>query len=85
MNLTKIPEHMREGVVNYVHRGIRPGSFLEAVLCNDLVRAASNADELNACCLYEWAEVLVQELPISCWGSPEKVQAWLTKGGLSGG
>ena len=31
-----IPEHMRGGIERYVNHGIPPGSFLTAIICNDL-------------------------------------------------
>lgn len=85
MNLTKIPEHMREGVINYIEHGVRPGRFLEAVLRNGLVWAASVADKVNSRLLCEWALVMCSEFPINCWGSHKMVEDWIQRGGLRGG
>jgi len=76
---SKVPEHMREGLERYVEHHIRPGSFLMAVLENNLVLAAGRADDINRMYLMQWADVLYNELPGSCWGSKEKVQNWLDK------
>ena len=72
-----IPEYMVDGLVLYVEDGIPPGSFLLAVLENNLAGAAALADEINKLCLFLWADVLWNELPGDCWGSPEKVRAWI--------
>lgn len=79
MNLSKIPEHMRCGVQGYIDKGWQPGSFLYAVLCNDLVEAASRADDINKHLLFEWASLLYNEIPRNAWGSPEVVNAWMKK------
>lgn len=33
---SEMPMHLRDGLVRYFNDGILPGSFLQAVLCNDL-------------------------------------------------
>jgi len=48
-----------------------------AVLENDFVGTVKRADRTNLQNLVQWAEFLYWELPGNCWGSPEKVQAWL--------
>ena len=78
---SKIPAHMREGVRLYVEHRVKPGSFLMAVLENNFKETVGRADETNLCYLQEWAEFLRWEIPSACQGSPEKVQAWLGKGG----
>jgi len=72
-----IPEYMVDGLVMYVEHGIPPGSFLLAVLQDSFVEAAARADEINKHCFFQWADVLWNELPGDCWGSPEKVRAWI--------
>lgn len=32
-----VPAHTRGGIVRYIDEGIPPGSFLTAIICNDLV------------------------------------------------
>lgn len=77
MNLSSIPEHMRPGVEGYINYGWQPGSFLYAVLCNNLVEAAANADDINRHLLFEWASLLYNEIPRNAWGSPDVVNAWI--------
>ena len=61
----------------YVKERIPTGSFLEAVLCNDLREAIGRADENNQRVLPEIVAWLYNEAPSNCWGSREKVTAWL--------
>lgn len=55
------------------------GDFLMAVLRNDLTDAAMRADEYNGASLPAIVLYCANMLPAECWGSPEKVAAWLTK------
>jgi hypothetical protein len=68
---------MREGVQLYVERGVEPGGFLEAVLCNRLVEAFAKADTINRYAMFDWATWLWNDAPMGSWGSPEKVAAWI--------
>ena len=78
-----IPEYMREGIFLYIQEGIEPGSFLRAVFENDLARAAKAADATNIMYFREYADMLLQ-LPLSCWGSKEKVDDWIAHKGARG-
>lgn len=42
-----IPVLTQEGIIRYVEHKIPPGSFLSAVLCNDLRTAVFRADKSN--------------------------------------
>ena len=42
-----IPEHTAQSLIDYVEHGWQPGSFLTAVLENDLEGAAFHADPQN--------------------------------------
>lgn len=83
MDYHLIPEHCRDGMQRYIEQGILPGDFLQAVICNDLVLAASRADYINQQCLMDYARFLFQA-PSVCWGSQEKMQAWHEQRGLQG-
>ena len=78
---TKLPGCV-EGMRLYVEQGIRPGTFLSAVLKNDLYHALSYADDDNIKVLKQYAEFLCWELPEDAWGSKEKVNKWIAHRGL---
>ena len=76
----QIPLYMHEGLINYVVHHIRPGSFLQALISNDLFAAASKADDVNKDHLYEYVVFFYNWSPGACWGSPEKMEAWIKQG-----
>ena len=78
-----LPEHMRDGMRLYIERGIAPGSFLRAVLSNDLMGAMGRADDVNLKALPAYGRFLYNEAPSLCFGSPEKVADWIKRGGMN--
>lgn len=80
-NLTRhgVPEHLHEGLTRYVEHQIRPGSFLRAVLENDLHGAFSHGDPAAIAGLGGLVRWLHNCAPAACWGSPERVRDWLAK------
>jgi len=81
VDYSSIPEHMRDGARLYAERGVHPGSFLTAVLTNDLVGAYRCADQINAAAMRAWVSWMYNELPMGAWGSHEKIDAWCESGG----
>ena len=81
LRLSNIPEHMHSGIIGYIEHGWQPGSFLNAVLCNNLFEAASCADDINRQYLFSYAQLLY-EIPRACWGSQEVVDEWIKHRGL---
>ena len=79
-----IPEYMRAGVRRYLDHGVRPGRFLYCVLSNDFLTAYLAADETNQLALSDWAAFLTKWCPEESYGSREKVEAWIAKGGSNG-
>ena len=75
----KLPAHMRRGAIDYLTKGLRPGSFLYKTLSNDLVGAFGRADDVNILHMREWAEWLYNSCPRDAWGSEEKVEAWIDR------
>ena len=79
-----IPDYMGGGVDRYIEHGIEPGSFLSAVICNDLFEAIGRADEQNTRNLPAYCAYFYNEAPGACYGSKEAMKAWIEKGGIKG-
>jgi hypothetical protein len=77
VDFSLIPEHMVDGIVNYVQHGIPPGGFLHALLSNDLVSAWSRGDDENRRYIGQWVTFLINYVPSLAWGSEEKVGRWI--------
>ena len=75
----QLPAHCIGGLENYFYHRIHPGDFLYAVLCNNLMEAASRADYINQHSLYIYAAFLYNEAPIGSYGSKENVEKWLAE------
>ena len=73
----QIPEYMRSGLEDYIDNKTPGGSFLSAVISNDLCGAVACADENNMRNLPAYANFLHNYAPYDCWGSLEKMNAWL--------
>ena len=82
--LELIPEYMRDGMTRYIKRGIPPGSFLTAVLSNDLMGALRKADDTNINAMPAYGRFLYNYAPAGCYGSPDAVDRWVKKGGTEG-
>jgi hypothetical protein len=69
-----ISKELETQLEKYVEDHTKPCLFLVAVLANDLMRAAGLAqnDDIMACCDY-----IYNKVPMTCWGSYEKVNKWL--------
>jgi hypothetical protein len=74
----QVPEHLRKGLVAYVEQKRFPGGFLEAVLTNDLRKAIDRGDEKSLAGLRYIVMWLFNRAPSGCWGSPAKVEEWLS-------
>lgn len=74
-----IPERMMPGLLAYIEDRRPPGDFLRAVLENDLSGAVWRADAENLANLAAFVGYLHWEAPSACFGSPEKVAAWLSQ------
>lgn len=81
---SKLPDHMQDGTRLYIEHGILPGSFLTAVICNDLFTAMWKADDINRYRLFDWCSFFYNEAPSQCFGSPDKMEKWMAHGGMSG-
>lgn len=71
--------NLADGLCRYIESGVPTGSFLRAVLENDLREACWRADATNRLLLWEFVCWLHNHAPRDCWGSREKVDAWLSR------
>jgi len=72
-----IPAATQMALRLYVEEGRLPGSFLTAVLCNDLFRAVDHADEQNAAALPSLVKFIYNQLPGPAWGSAQRMREYL--------
>ena len=82
--LHTVPSHMHHAIEAWVLFGLKPGSFLTAVLSNDLMEAFGRADHMNAAAMQAWVRLLYNNVPSACKGSPEVVSEWHEQGGIVG-
>lgn len=71
-----IEPRFKEAIDRWVKDACPMGSFVNAVLENDLIQAIGRADEDALDNLKEIVKYLYNEVPAQCWGSKEKVSAW---------
>ncbi len=67
----------RESLDRYAKSGIPTGSFLRAVLENDLLVAVCGADDQNLADLLEIVRYVHNDTPRLCHGSKERVRDWI--------
>lgn len=75
-----LPAVLRGGMQRFIELRLRPGDFLFAVLSDSLTKAVFAADAENLARLPEIARWVYNEAPPMCWGSEEKVRAWIAGG-----
>ena len=74
-----VPEHLHDGLRLYLEHGVPPGSFLLAVLTNDLFEAMGRADEESRRGLFNLVSFIYHAVPTSAWGTAEKVRAFMSE------
>lgn len=84
IDYSRLPEHMQPAAQRYVEHGVHPGSFLTAVICNDLFDAFQRADDVNRDAMFDWCMFFHNDVPGDCYGDYETFKAWLKAGGLDG-
>ena len=77
LNYASAPNDLGPSLQRYIEHRIPFGSFMMAVVCNDLQEACACADDRNRHLLWEIVRWLYKEAPDNCWGSKEKVREWL--------
>ncbi len=72
-------DEIEASLKRYVDQRIETGSFLRAVLENNLKEAFGRADHINIGRMFEIVQYCYNEIPKNCWGSEEAVKEWLDK------
>jgi hypothetical protein len=75
--MTMIRPDIISSLERYVQHRIEPDGFLRACLENNLCEALGRADMENRHNIFEIVQYLYNDIPNTCWGSREKVKAWL--------
>ena len=73
----EVPRDVEATLTDYIQTGVPMGGFLTAVVENDLANAVGRADAQNAAALRSIVMWIYNEAPSACWGSKEKVRAWI--------
>lgn len=72
-----IREDLYGALERYLNHGIMPGSFLTAVLENNLSEAFGRADICNEANMKNIVGYIYNNIPSYAWGSKEKVKQYL--------
>ena len=75
-----IPQRVLASIQRYAQYGYPCGSFVTAVLENNLVDAVFRADKRSLAALPDICKFVYNALPGYCWGSREKCRVHLAKG-----
>ncbi len=73
-----VPAHLRQGLLAYLTERCPTGSFLRAVLENNLREAVWRGDPLSCAGLDRLVRFLTDHAPARSWGSPKAVRVWLS-------
>lgn len=76
-----VPPHLVDGFVRYVVDGIRPGSFLQAIITNNLRQAVATADPESLASLPQIVTFMLWDVPDDCWGSQSLMADWISRHG----
>lgn len=70
-------KYVKNALESYVSDRYHPGSFLVAVLSNDLKRSCELADDINRYSLAEIVTYIYNNIPMLAWGDKDAVKNWL--------
>ena len=74
---TEIPKRMQDAMLRYVDHGVNTGSFLGAVIENNLRDAVGYADSENLPLLHLYVLWFYNVAPAGCCGGAKQRAAWL--------
>ncbi|KKK91455.1 hypothetical protein LCGC14_2712810 [marine sediment metagenome] len=72
-----IPDYTLDGLQRYIQWGIPTGSFLQAVLSNDLFEAFATADITNRDAMFGIVGWIYNNAPSKCHGNAEAYKKWI--------
>ena len=73
----RLPNYFFGSMQRYLIHGVPTGSFLHAVMSNDLKHAVECADDDNRERLWVYVLWMVNYLPSITWGSGERIKNWV--------
>lgn len=77
LDYSQLPEHIQEGIKNYIEQGVPCGSFVKAVICNDLKETCAQADAVNKYEIFNIVSWFCNKAPSACWGSQACYNHWI--------
>lgn len=63
----------------YLDYGDTPDPFILAILENNLIEACKHAKDEERPLIWKYVGWMINEAPISAWGSHEKVRKWMDR------
>lgn len=72
-----VPDYTLAGLKRYIDHGIPTGSFLRAVLTNDLFEAFAQADQTNRYAMFDIVGWIYDKAPSKCHGSEKAYKDWI--------
>lgn len=73
---SRIPPETMASLMRWISNATPIGSFVSAVVSNDLREAFGRADEGNRAAMFEIVSWLYNNAPMECWGSPACLDTW---------
>ena len=73
----QIPEHMQESLWLYENEHCYTGSFLKAILTDDLYGASIKGDCINKYLLRDYVKLIYTHFPIGSFGSEKLYYEWI--------
>lgn len=70
---------LEASIMRYVNDGVPTGGFLNAMLENNLVETFGRADTESTLAIPRLINLLYNDVPSTCWGSPKKVAKWFQR------
>lgn len=74
-----ISDNMLDAIKRYIEHGIEPGSFLTAIITNNLNSAVAYADDENIKNIPAFVSYFYNHAPSNCWGSIDNMDGWMIK------